>query len=235
MLGDVCETIKNALPCNLSPLFGTVIDELSLSIKDGEGEIKDYTGVNGDVVKICSDTTIDCDNDKISPSLIFKTFTIRDDNKIDFDYKYIELDIDNVSIIEDLNILVISSEVKAFEAFKNKVGNYIFIIPTNTNIASKQGDSLSVVEDFQIIIYLYNKDGVSDYEYIEQITDIENSILNTIYNNNALDYKFKFSEYVFSTDYTIIKKLHCSFNRDIPLVNDNCYVLEPQYKFCEKE
>jgi hypothetical protein len=221
----ICELIKSKLSCNSIVLFANKIYNNELNINDGIGTLNGYNGEIGDSIRICANNKFDCDDiNLISSDLIFTTHILNTSNSFNLKYEYINLNIE-VNIFNKINIVTISSETIAFEIFKNNPNNYIFIIPTVKKLNHYDNSNISLEQYYNILIYLYNKEDINNFIHINTINTIdtiENEIINILLNDN---YKFINSEFVFNTQYTLIKKMEISNKINLDRYNNECYNL----------
>ena len=219
----ICELIKSKLSCNSIVLFANKnYSRIELNINDGIGILNGYNGKIGDSIRICANNKFDCDDiNLISSDLIFTTHILNTINSFNFKYEYIDLNIE-VNILNKINIVTISSETIAFEIFKNNPTNYIFIIPTVKKLNNYDNSDISLEQYYNILIYLYNKEDINNFTHINTIDSIENEIINILLNAN---YNFINSEFVFNTQYTLIKKMEISNKIILDRYNNECYNL----------
>jgi len=219
----ICELIKSKLSCNNIALFTSKIyNNIELNINSGVGVLNGYNGEIGDSIRICANNKFDCDDiNLISSDLIFTTHILNTTNSFNFKYEYIDLNM-QVDILNKINIVTISSETIAFEIFKNNPTNYIFIIPTIKKLNNYDSANISLEQYYNILIYLYNREDINNFIHINTIDIIENEIINILLNAN---YKFNSSEFVFNTQYTLIKKMQISNKIILDRYNNECYNL----------
>jgi hypothetical protein len=195
-------------------------------IQNGKIELIDFEGEQNQEIIICNGS-FNCDDDNflIGSDLLFGLRTLENVNYYNTKFEYINLIIEDeeINILTDIRINTVINEVIAFDIFKTKPDNYIFITPSIVRANEKGNDYYRGVEVFNVLIFLHDREDLKQSENMKIAKEIADKIIAILFK----DYTFLNYQYVLGTNNSTILKMEFSddviINREI--FND-CYQLE---------
>lgn len=213
---EICKRLKGLIPrfhSNLSE------QETITSIGCVNGLVTittPYSFSNNESITIVG-STVNYEDNGISEEYVNYNHIINSAKQYTIERTFINFTSSNPCFLHyDIRITLASSEEKAFNIFKQKPKDHIFIIPNGSNNAintsdyNNNSDYLELDNNFSILVYLYDKNDLSQQNNLIEASTIMQNVISILHNHKpslrSETIKFNKSEFVFTTENSTVLK-----------------------------